>query len=130
MNSITKKIKNKRGFTLVELLVVIAIMGILSAVSVTGYVRYLDKSKQSANDQQLNEIVKAFDIAMMQNEEYNETTIYSYDDIKKVSDLKQLYEYLSDSKLPTDAKLTMDDSYIIYENNKKISKYQYKTTTV
>lgn len=128
MNKILTKFKNKRGFTLVELLVVIAIMGILSAVTVTGYVRYLDKSKQAANDQQLNEVVKAFDIAIMQSEVYNEKVLDSYTEIKKVTDLKNLYEYLSDSKLPTEASLTMDETYIIYENNKKISKYQYQTT--
>lgn len=128
MNKILIKFKNKRGFTLVELLVVIAIMGILSAVTVTGYVRYLDKSKQAANDQQLNEVVKAFDIAIMQSEVYNEKVLDSYTEIKKVTDLKNLYEYLSDSKLPTEASLTMDETYIIYENNKKISKYQYQTT--
>lgn len=128
MNKILIKFKNKRGFTLVELLVVIAIMGILSAVTVTCYVRYLDKSKQAANDQQLNEVVKAFDIAIMQSEVYNEKVLDSYTEIKKVTDLKNLYEYLSDSKLPTEASLTMDETYIIYENNKKISKYQYQTT--
>ncbi len=36
-----------RGFTLIELMIVISIMGVLTAVAVPNYVRYVNKSKQN-----------------------------------------------------------------------------------
>ena len=38
---------NKRGFTLIELLIVISIIGILAAISVTGYIGVIKKAARS-----------------------------------------------------------------------------------
>lgn len=40
--------KNKKGFTLIELLAVVTILGILTAIAVIGYSRYLAQSKDKS----------------------------------------------------------------------------------
>lgn len=45
----TKKLSNKKGFTLAELLIVVAIIGILTAISVPIFTSQLKKSKLSTN---------------------------------------------------------------------------------
>ena len=59
--------KREKGFTLVELLVVITIMGVLGTLLVTNYTKYVDKSKQVVVDEQLTEVIKTFEIAIMEN---------------------------------------------------------------
>jgi len=46
---LSKKVHNKKGFTLIELIVVIAILGILAAVVVPRVIGFTDTAKTSAN---------------------------------------------------------------------------------
>lgn len=122
-----KKNKKEKGFTLVELLVVITIMGIMGTLLVTNYTKYIDKSKQVVVDEQLSEIVKTFEVAILSNEVVNSKTITSYDDIKGANtNLKDTYEALTGNKLPDSSTLTMDTSSITYSNNGKTASYAYK----
>lgn len=54
----TYRRKVKRAFTLVELVVVIAIIGILTAVSVAGYIGYTDNANKTVAKQKLSEVKK------------------------------------------------------------------------
>ena len=49
-----------KGFSLIELLIVIAIIGVLAAVAIPAYNRYLDQAGASVVDGSLNQIKKAF----------------------------------------------------------------------
>lgn len=118
--------KSEKGFTLVELLVVIAIMGVLGTIMLTNYSKYVDKSKQLAVDEQLGEIVKTFELAFIENEVYNDTTLIDYNSIVPFKEqVKDVYESLIDATLPENATLTMDENYLTYSYNGKTAKYKY-----
>lgn len=117
--------KREKGFTLVELLVVITIMGVLGTLLVTNYTKYVDKSKQVVVDEQLTEVIKTFEIAIMENTKIGEKVITSYADIKGLADAKAAYETLSGNSLPASSTLTIDDKVVTYSNNGKTASYAY-----
>ena len=56
----TKKLQNKKGFTLTELIVVIVIIGILAAVLIPTLTGYINKANQSAAEQEAQGYVEAY----------------------------------------------------------------------
>ena len=55
-----KKLKNKRGFSLVELMVVVAIVGVLSSVAIPSYQKYLQNSKKQVYKTDLTNLHKGW----------------------------------------------------------------------
>ena len=49
---------NRKGFTLIELMIVVAIIGILAAVAIPGFMRYIKQSKTTEATTNLNALVK------------------------------------------------------------------------
>ena len=58
----TKKLNN-RGFSLVELIIVIAIMAVLIGVLSPAYLRYVEKSRKSADVQGIDAVMSAMETA-------------------------------------------------------------------
>jgi len=56
---INKARKNKKGFSLVELIVVIAIMAVLVAILAPQFLKYVERSRVSADKQNVTEIINA-----------------------------------------------------------------------
>ncbi len=58
-----KFLKGNAGFSLVELIIVIAIMAALIAILAPQYLKYVEKSRVSADRTQLDEVIKAVKVA-------------------------------------------------------------------
>lgn len=59
---LNKKKKDNKGFTLVELVIVIAILAILVGLLAPQYTKYVEKSRKSADLDNMNEMVKAVQV--------------------------------------------------------------------
>lgn len=55
--------KDNKGFSLVELIIVIAIMAVLVGVLAPAYLRYVEKSKKSADVQAVDAVMRAMEAA-------------------------------------------------------------------
>lgn len=59
---------NNKGFSLVELIIVIAIMAVLVGVLAPAYLRYVEKSRKSADVQAIDSIMIAMEVTAMGTE--------------------------------------------------------------
>ena len=57
-----RKKKDNKGFTLVELVIVVAILAILVGILAPQYTKYVEKSRQSADAANMDEMVKAVEV--------------------------------------------------------------------
>ena len=57
------KTRDNKGFSLVELIIVIAIMAVLVGVLAPAYLRYVEKSRKSADIQAIDAVMRAMEVA-------------------------------------------------------------------
>lgn len=62
-----KEKKNNKGFTLVELVVVVAILAILVGLLAPQYTKYVERSRKAADAANLDNLVKATQVALADN---------------------------------------------------------------
>ncbi|QXM05994.1 prepilin-type N-terminal cleavage/methylation domain-containing protein [Crassaminicella indica] len=65
---INKRLKNRKGFTLVELIVVIAVLGILASIAVPKFGGFTDKAKNAADEQLKAIIEKSVTLSFVSND--------------------------------------------------------------
>ena len=71
-----KKLREKKGFTLIELMIVVAIIGILAAIAIPNFLKFQAKAKQSEAKTNLGAVFTAQTAYFGENNAYA-TTIMS-----------------------------------------------------
>lgn len=104
----TNKLNNK-GFSLVELIIVIAIMAVLVGVLAPQYIKYVEKSRRSADGATVSEIASAMQVIASDPSISLKTTGATYTYSKDASDNKKLVASSDLAALLTD--YNVDASY-------------------
>lgn len=65
-----KKLKRRKGFTLIELIVVIAVLGILAAVAVPKYSGMKDKAREAVDLENMASMQRAVDLYYAEHDKY------------------------------------------------------------
>lgn len=94
--NIFKKLKNKKGFTLVELIVVLVILAILAALLVPALTGYIDKANQEKVIAECRSVVVAAQTTV--SEYYGLGKDFSDNDTKVLAQIEKLSEASTDWK--------------------------------
>ena len=122
-----KKLKDKKGFTLVELIVVLVILAILAALLVPALTGYIDKAKEKSIIAETRQVVVAAqtlgDEVYAKNDVGSGVTFAAAagDDVDDVDDVDVTYADVADL-----GEVTADNINAIEWNDGKISHVQYK----
>jgi|SRR5450830_27261 len=84
----------RRGFTLIELLVVVVVIGILTAIALPSYSKYVMKSKRTAAQSAMYDISNREEQYMLANRSYADQTTLASNGYSLPPDVAQNYSYV------------------------------------
>ena len=116
--------KNKKGFTMIELIAVVVILGILSAISIAAYSKFVSKAKEQTEEQNKNLVVNAAKSYLESNtnirpKEIGESVKIGLWELKNANYLKSLV-------YDKDGNSCMDKSYV-YVHRNSYGEYTYES---
>lgn len=102
MKKMREKKMNNKGFSLVELIIVVAIMAVLIAVLAPTYMRYVERSKRTADASSLDQLISALNViasdpnvTLDNDDTYQITSGANSEEIALSADLDALTDYTS-----------------------------------
>lgn len=110
LRMIQRKLKNKKGFTLVELIIVIAILGILTAIAVPKFSGFTTKAKTSADAANIKTIQNAVHVYEAEKGAYPQD----------VAAMKKLVETYLNNEVP-DVKSDENNEFYMDKTSGKIA---------
>ncbi|SHJ82650.1 competence type IV pilus major pilin ComGC [Tepidibacter formicigenes] len=69
LRAIQKRLRNKKGFTLIELIVVLAVLGIIAAIAVPNFTGVKDSAKRKADELSVKTINKAIQLYIAETDD-------------------------------------------------------------
>ena len=119
-----KKVRNKKGFSLVELLAVVVILGLIAALGISATSYLSDLAKKNKMESQKNTVTMSAE-TYLQNNKNLVPKIIGDSSIIKVSDLRRT-NYLTEDIKNNKGESCMEKSYVrVY----KLSNTEYTYTT-
>ncbi|WP_069649460.1 type II secretion system protein [Caloranaerobacter ferrireducens] len=70
IKAINKRLRNKKGFTLIELVVVVAVLGIISALVIPRFTNITDSAKANVDEQNRKLLQNAIELYAAENGNY------------------------------------------------------------
>jgi prepilin-type N-terminal cleavage/methylation domain-containing protein len=97
-----KKLKNKRGFTLIELIVVLAVLAVIMSIAIPRFIGVQNKAKADADQATLEMIAKAAEMYYVQV-----GSLPDIDDLQTRGDIETGLKFQVDNVTITDTNTTI-----------------------
>lgn len=122
---VKNKKRNNKGFTVVEMLVVITIIGVMASFVGVGYFGYVDQSKKAVANIEAQEIYKAIELSIVNNDFSTYTSVEQLEDVESAT-LVNLLQTECGMSLPSGCVVEISDGTLTYKLDGITGTYKYE----